>query len=286
MPAIPSKGPRIRRARGNSAVFALLKELPGRRLAFRARPAASREMVPPGRSCDHSSRKGNKTMHMLIAVFVPLSILMFVAACDGAKPANGQSPNPQDAKSRPASGPAKSEGGKADFAVVKLETTEGAITLELNRKKAPKTVENFLSYVRKGFYDGTVFHRIKKDFMIQGGGFTEDLSQKPTDKPIENEADNGLSNDRGTIAMARTTDPHSATAQFFINDKDNAFLNHSGKNQRGWGYCVFGKVKDDASMKVVDTIREIPVVPSPMMQGEVSKPTKVVKITKATIISE
>ena len=123
-----------------------------------------------------------------------------------------------------------------------MKTTYGAIKIELDNEKAPKTVENFLSYAKAVFYDGTIFHRVIDNFMIQGGGFDGDMQQKETAAAIENEADNGLKNDRGTIAMARTMDPHSATAQFFINVKDNDFLNHSGKNMQGWGYAVFGRV--------------------------------------------
>jgi len=136
--------------------------------------------------------------------------------------------------------------------VVVLDTSMGKIALELDPAKAPKTVENFLAYVGAGHYDGTIFHRVIPDFMIQGGGFDSQMGQKPTRPPILNEADNGLANARGTIAMARTADPHSATGQFFINVKDNTFLNHTGKNPRGWGYAVFGKVIE--GMDVVDAI--------------------------------
>jgi cyclophilin family peptidyl-prolyl cis-trans isomerase len=139
---------------------------------------------------------------------------------------------------------------------VRMTTSQGTITLELYPDKAPKTVENFLAYVDSGFYAGTTFHRVIEGFMIQGGGFTEDMKKKPTRDPIDNEADNGLKNDRGTIAMARTAIPDSATAQFFINHKDNAFLNHTGKTPRGWGYAVFGKVTD--GMEVVDAIAKTP----------------------------
>ena len=125
---------------------------------------------------------------------------------------------------------------------VEIKTNLGNIELELDAEKAPKTVENFLKYVKTGFYDGTIFHRVISGFMIQGGGFEPNMNQKETLDPIENEADNGLSNLVGTIAMARTNDPHSATAQFFINTADNLFLNHTEKNSRGWGYAVFGKV--------------------------------------------
>ena len=138
-------------------------------------------------------------------------------------------------------------------ATVLMTTTLGSITLKLDRDNAPKTVENFLSYVADGFYNGTIFHRVINNFMLQGGGFTADMEQKETHAPIENEANNGLKNLRGTIAMARTQDPHSATAQFFINVQDNDFLNHTGENLQGWGYAVFGKVTtgDD----VLDKIR-------------------------------
>ena len=139
--------------------------------------------------------------------------------------------------------------------VVEMKTTYGAIKIELDNEKAPKTVENFLSYAKAGFYDGTIFHRVIDNFMIQGGGFDGDMQQKETAAAIENEADNGLKNDRGTIAMARTMDPHSATAQFFINVKDNDFLNHSGKNIHGWGYAVFGRVIDGDD--VLDKIRGV-----------------------------
>jgi len=140
---------------------------------------------------------------------------------------------------------------------VQLETTQGTITLELDEDKAPETVKNFLTYVDDGYYDGTVFHRVIKGFMIQGGGFTTEMTPKPgTRDPIQNEADNGLKNLRGTIAMARTSDPHSANAQFFINHVDNNFLDHTATTRRGWGYCVFGKVVD--GMDVVDKIAETP----------------------------
>lgn len=140
--------------------------------------------------------------------------------------------------------------------MVIIRTTFGEITLELDADKAPKTVANFLAYARDGYYDGTIFHRVIDNFMIQGGGFDTQMKQKPSGEPIENEADNGLKNDFGTVAMARTTDPHSATAQFFINVKDNDFLNHSGKNMQGWGYAVFGKVT--AGSEVLDKIRAVP----------------------------
>ena len=139
--------------------------------------------------------------------------------------------------------------------MVKLHTNFGTIVLELDAAKAPETVKNFLAYVEAGHYDNTIFHRVIDGFMIQGGGFEPGMQQKPTSVPIQNEATNGLKNDRYTIAMARTGDPHSATAQFFINVKENAFLNHTAPSGQGWGYCVFGKVVE--GMDVVDKIKGV-----------------------------
>ncbi len=136
-----------------------------------------------------------------------------------------------------------------------IKTSMGDITVQLFDKEAPATVKNFMSYVDKKFYNGTIFHRVIKDFMVQGGGFDASFKQKPTDAPVQNEADNKLKNAKGTLAMARTGDPHSATAQFFINTKDNDFLDHTGKNARGWGYCVFGKVV--SGMDVVEKIENV-----------------------------
>jgi peptidyl-prolyl cis-trans isomerase B (cyclophilin B) len=138
---------------------------------------------------------------------------------------------------------------------VRLHTNHGSITLELDAAKAPATVANFVAYVEAGHYDGTVFHRVIDNFMIQGGGFEPGMKQKPTRDPIQNEATNGLTNEAGTIAMARTQDPHSATAQFFINVADNDFLNHRSPDLRGWGYCVFGRVTE--GMEVVDKIKAV-----------------------------
>lgn len=165
---------------------------------------------------------------------------------------------------------------------VLLETTAGNITVELYPDKAPKTVENFLQYVRSGFYDGTIFHRVIADFMIQGGGFTADLKQKSTKAPVENEGDNGLQNVRGTLAMARTSDPHSATAQFFINVVDNHFLDFRSPTSRGWGYAVFGKVVE--GMDVVDTIRRTPTGGGGPFRTDLPK-TPVV-INKASVVEK
>ena len=139
---------------------------------------------------------------------------------------------------------------------VVLSTSQGDITLELDPARAPISTENFLAYVASGHYDQTVFHRVIPGFMIQGGGFGADMNQKSTNPPITNEADNGLKNDRGTVAMARTPEPHSASSQFFINLEDNDFLNHTSKTGQGWGYAVFGKVAE--GMDVVDAIAQVP----------------------------
>ncbi len=160
---------------------------------------------------------------------------------------------------------------------VTLETNHGNIEIELNADKAPITVENFLTYVRDGFYDGTLFHRVIPGFMIQGGGFLKGMTQKQTRATIKIEADNGLSNVRGSIAMARTSDPNSATAQFFINHKDNAFLNHSSPTAQGWGYAVFGMVI--SGMDVVDKIAK---VATGNVGGHGDVPREAVVINKAT----
>ncbi|MBK8993327.1 MAG: peptidyl-prolyl cis-trans isomerase [Gammaproteobacteria bacterium] len=139
--------------------------------------------------------------------------------------------------------------------MVTLHTSMGDISLELDAEKAPKTVANFLQYARDGFYDGTIFHRVIDNFMIQGGGMTADMAQKQTRAPVDNEANNGLKNKTGTVAMARTNDPHSATAQFFINVADNAFLDHTAPTAQGWGYAVFGRVT--AGMDVVEKIKAV-----------------------------
>lgn len=164
---------------------------------------------------------------------------------------------------------------------VTLTTNHGDIVLELNADKAPKTVENFLNYVRSGHYDGTIFHRVISNFMIQGGGFTPDMEQKDTEAPIENEANNGLSNVNGSIAMARTMDPHSASCQFFINTKDNGFLNFQNESMQGWGYCVFGQVVE--GMDVVDTIKEVETGSYSVHQDV---PVETVMIEKAVISEE
>ena len=158
--------------------------------------------------------------------------------------------------------------------MVTFHTNHGDIVVKTFADKAPVTVENFLNYCRKGFYDNTIFHRVINGFMIQGGGFEPGMNQKNTDAPINNEADNGLKNTKGTLAMARTNDPHSATAQFFINVTDNDFLNHSGKNAQGWGYCVFAEVVE--GQDVVDAIKAVKTGRSGMHQ-DVPKEDVVIK---------
>ena len=165
---------------------------------------------------------------------------------------------------------------------VKMETTQGTVLIELYPEKAPVTVENFLRYAREGKYDGTIFHRVIKRFMNQGGGFKQDFTKVETYPPIKNEADNGLKNTVGTIAMARTGDPHSATNQFFINTIDNPFLDHTSKTSRGWGYCVFGTVVD--GMAVMNRISKVPTGAGGPFRQDV--PQSEVTILKVTVIGE
>ena len=185
----------------------------------------------------------------LVSIFVALSLLIFAGF------ANAEDINPK----------------------VVLETTKGKIVLELYPDNAPETVKNFLTYVDAKFYDGMIFHRVIPNFMIQGGGFTADMKRKTTRAPIKNEADQGLKNERGTIAMARTSDPHSATAQFFINSKNNDFLNYRSKTQQGWGYAAFGKVVD--GMATVDAISAVATKSSGRFRDV---PVEPVVITRAT----
>jgi peptidyl-prolyl cis-trans isomerase B (cyclophilin B) len=204
---------------------------------------------------------------MLPALLVPLALMAFSAASPAA------------------------EGHKAHKAAkkmteqttqVKFETSQGDFVLQLDKAKAPATVANFLSYVKEGFYDGTVFHRVIPGFMAQGGGFTGDFKQKPVHAPVKNEADNGLVNKRGSVAMARTSDPNSATAQFFINFIDNAFLNYKSSTPQGWGYAVFGEVVQ--GMEVVDGFGKVPTGAGGDFRTDVPK-TPIV-INKATVVSE
>ncbi|WP_432694938.1 peptidylprolyl isomerase [Marinobacterium sp. YM272] len=162
--------------------------------------------------------------------------------------------------------------------MITLHTNFGDITLELNHEKAPKTAANFEQYVRDGFYDGVIFHRVIDGFMIQGGGFEPGMTSKKTREAIDNEADNGLSNQAGSIAMARTMDPHSASAQFFINISDNLFLDHTAKTTEGWGYAVFGKVVDG-----MDVVNRIKSVRTTMRAGHQDVPAEDVIIERAVI---
>lgn len=175
--------------------------------------------------------------------------------------------------------PSQPSAQKGKHSMVKLHTNHGTITLELDAEKAPLTVKNFLDYASSGFYDGTIFHRVIDGFMIQGGGFESGMNQKTVKAPIQNEAANGLKNDMYTVAMARTSDPHSATAQFFINVKDNSFLNHTAPNANGYGYCVFGKVVEGT--EVVDAIRK---VKTGNRSGFQDVPLEDVIITKAEVV--
>lgn len=164
--------------------------------------------------------------------------------------------------------------------MITLHTNMGDISIELDFENAPKTAANFMKYAEDGFYEGTIFHRVIDGFMVQGGGMTADMNDKDEGRreAIENEADNGLSNDLGTIAMARTMDPHSATCQFFINVKDNDFLNHSGKNSQGWGYCVFAKISEG-----MDVVEKMKAVATGNMAGHQDVPKESIVIEKVTI---
>ncbi len=166
----------------------------------------------------------------------------------------------------------------ANMVTVTMETNKGVITLELDREKAPDSVENFVTYAKSGHYDGTIFHRVIPGFMIQGGGFDTSMKQKDTNPPIKNEAANGLKNDKGTVAMARTNVPDSATSQFFINVKDNDFLNHTSPTPQGWGYAVFGKVTD--GMDVVESIENVSTANK---GGQQDVPVSDVIIEKVTV---
>lgn len=165
--------------------------------------------------------------------------------------------------------------------MIKLHTNHGVITLKLDEEKAPKTVANFVEYVKNGHYNGTIFHRVISNFMIQGGGFEPGMKQKSTQSPIENEANNGLSNKIGTIAMARTMDPHSASAQFFINVADNTFLDHTAPTTQGWGYAVFGEVIDG-----MDVINDIKSAATGSKAGHQDVPVEDIIIEQAEVVAE
>ena len=190
-----------------------------------------------------------------VAVLLALALILTVSLCLGGENARAAGRQP----------------------MVKLQTSMGDIVLELNPEKAPVTVANFLQYVKDGFYDGTIFHRVINGFMIQGGGMDAQMNQKPTRAPIKNEADNGLTNDAYTIAMARTAVPDSATAQFFINVVNNTNLNHTGKNPAGWGYAVFGKVVQ--GQDVVDKIKAVTTTSKGFHQDVPAEPVTIIKAT-------
>ena len=179
----------------------------------------------------------------------------------------------------PLSAAAADQPAKSENQNVRMTTSMGIIEVELDAKHAPATVTNFLGYVNSGFYNGTIFHRVIPGFMVQGGGMTAGMKEKKTNAPIQNEADNGLKNLAGTIAMARTSDPHSASAQFFINTVDNAALNHRDKSMQGWGYCVFGKVT-----KGMDVVKKIEAVQTSNAGMHQNVPVKDVVITKMEVI--
>jgi peptidyl-prolyl cis-trans isomerase A (cyclophilin A)/peptidyl-prolyl cis-trans isomerase B (cyclophilin B) len=225
---------------------------------------------------------------MLKRALLILALLMpaLALAQTGTAPAKPAAKAPAKAattkaKAKVAEAPAAAESDKSAATKVLMKTSLGDMTIELYPDKAPKTVENFLGYVNSGFYDGTVFHRVIDNFMIQGGGFTQDLHQKPTKPAIPNEAKNGLSNLRGTLAMARTGDPNSATAQFFINVVDNPRLDFTSEaNGATWGYCVFGKVT--SGLDVVDKIRAVPTGAQGPFRSDV--PVTPVVIEKVTVV--
>ena len=220
------------------------------------------------------------------AAFVTL-LALALGGCTGSDGANkdtgGPSADGAGADSSTADGApatdAAADGGKATGTRVKLVTSLGDIVLELDAVKAPKTVANFLAYVSSKHYDGTIFHRVISDFMIQGGGFDTSMAQKSTNPAIQNEADNGLSNLKGTVAMARTSVPHSATAQFFINVTDNTFLDHKDKTTSGWGYAVFGKV-----VQGMDTVDKIKMVQTTTRGMYKDVPVTNVEIKSATLV--
>ncbi len=214
----------------------------------------------------------------LLHIAFSVSLLAFSTACV-AEPVATKAAAAKAEAVKPAAGTCTSSStDKRTQPMVKLHTNHGIITLELDAAKAPLTVANFLDYAKSGFYDGTIFHRVISNFMIQGGGFEKGMKQKPTNAQIQNEAGNGLKNDNYTVAMARTGDPHSATAQFFINVKNNDFLNYTGANAQGYGYAVFGKVIDGKD--IVEKIKGVKTSQSGM-HGDV--PVEDVVILRAEV---
>lgn len=219
--------------------------------------------------------KPNKLLIALISTL--LTSFLLISGCDASEPKKVEE------EAKPASVETKTvdtkdSGEKMSNPIIKLETSKGTMMIELDAENAPKSTANFLEYVNDGFYDGLIFHRVIPNFMVQGGGMNPDMSQKANKAPIQNEANNGLKNDRGTLAMARTNDPHSATSQFFINLKDNDFLNHTSESPAGWGYAVFGKVTEG-----LETIDEIAKVQTGNVGGHGDVPLQPVEIIKATV---
>jgi peptidyl-prolyl cis-trans isomerase B (cyclophilin B) len=215
-------------------------------------------------------------MNVSVASLVCLLAVLAPTATPAASKALKKSPKPATAKAASAA-TAKAPAANPRVA---LETNKGRIVIELYADKAPKSAKNFLDYVKAGHYNNTIFHRVIPGFMIQGGGFTPTMTEKPTKGPIQNEADNRVLNQRGTLAMARTGDPNSATAQFFINLANNGFLNFTGKTPSGWGYAVFGNVVE--GMDVVDAIAQVPTATKGMYENV---PTQPVVIQKVTVLS-
>jgi cyclophilin family peptidyl-prolyl cis-trans isomerase len=207
----------------------------------------------------------NNSRRIVLASFFAAALPL--AAC-------AQAPADKAAAPAPASASSCTQKGNAPMKV-KLTTSMGAIVIQLDKEKAPISVDNFVKYVEAGAYNGTIFHRVIDGFMVQGGGFTKDMQQKPTQAPIKNEANNGLKNDNYTVAMARTGVRDSATSQFFINVKDNAFLNYSGESPQGWGYAVFGKVVE--GQDVVDKIKKVPTGNKGMYQNVPNEPVVIEK---------
>jgi len=207
----------------------------------------------------------NNSRRIALASFFAAALPL--AAC-------AQAPADKAAAPAPASASSCTQKGNAPMKV-KLTTSMGAIVIQLDKEKAPVSVDNFIKYVEAGTYNGTIFHRVIDGFMVQGGGFTKDMQQKPTQAPIKNEANNGLKNDNYTVAMARTGVRDSATSQFFINVKDNAFLNYSGESPQGWGYAVFGKVVE--GQDVVDKIKKVPTGNKGMYQNVPNEPVVIEK---------
>ena len=207
--------------------------------------------------------------HQLLIAFV--SFFVFLGGCNAQEASTPKSKTNTETKN----------GAKMSAnPVIKIETSKGTMMLELDAEKAPNSAANFVAYVEDGFYDGLIFHRVIPNFMVQGGGMNPDMSEKDNKKaPIKNEANNGLKNDRGTIAMARTGDPHSASSQFFLNLKDNDFLNHTSETQAGWGYAVFGKLTDG-----LDVIDEIAKVKTGNHGGHGDVPLEEVTITKMSVV--